>query len=601
MRQLLLTLVVLLLAGPAHARSYYLNRADVMAEVRSDGSMHVREVREVTFSGTYHAFDRMIPVARGVTLENFSLAEDRPYVMSASESPGTFRVYPLQHEVQISWFYRDTDLRPNRTFTLEYDVRGAVQRHGDVAELYWQFIEPKHEWKALNSRVTITLPQLLPASDIRAWAHGPLFGKITKAIGRADLTCNPLPPNEMVEGRIVFPTSVITSSPRQDSVTALPGILRQETAWARRANLKRVQARLGLGLPVIVLVGGIAAWLSLYRRYGREYQEPNPPEYVREPLEGWKPSEVGYLWRWGDVGPRDMTAMLMDLVRRGALRLVIQKEEHPRLGGLLGTALEDEQYVERVRHFAGGVSASEDYFVNHILFFGTSADRVSFDEFRESAKDHPTAAHDRFEHWMKLVKKEWTRPALIEPASNLAMGFGIAIGVLMFLSVFAIAPLLASPVVMLPGFVGFALIPGSMNLRRRNPQAGKALHQWQAFRRYLTDFSRLKEYPAPAIVLWEQYLVFAVTLGVAERVIEQFKALYPRMAAQGQMGTAAFTNWVSGSGNAFTSMESIGSVFSSFSTGFATATSSFSSSSGGGGGFSGGGGGGGGGGSSGAR
>ena len=442
MRQLLLTLVVLLLAGPAHARSYYLNRADVMAEVRSDGSMHVREVREVTFSGTYHAFDRMIPVARGVTLENFSLAEDRPYVMSASESPGTFRVYPLQHEVQISWFYRDTDLRPNRTFTLEYDVRGAVQRHGDVAELYWQFIEPKHEWKALNSRVTITLPQLLPASDIRAWAHGPLFGKITKAIGRADLTCNPLPPNEMVEGRIVFPTSVITSSPRQDSVTALPGILRQETAWARRANLKRVQARLGLGLPVIVLVGGIAAWLSLYRRYGREYQEPNPPEYVREPLEGWKPSEVGYLWRWGDVGPRDMTAMLMDLVRRGALRLVIQKEEHPRLGGLLGTALEDEQYVERVRHFAGGVSASEDYFVNHILFFGTSADRVSFDEFRESAKDHPTAAHDRFEHWRKLVKKEWTRPALIEPASNLAMGFGIAIGVLMFLSVFAIAPLL---------------------------------------------------------------------------------------------------------------------------------------------------------------
>jgi uncharacterized membrane protein len=270
------------------------------------------------------------------------------------------------------------------------------------------------------------------------------------------------------------------------------------------------------------------------------------------------------------------------------------------LGGLLGTALEDEQYVERVPGNNGDMSPSERYFLDSILFYKASSSRISFDDFRQEAKAHPIDAHNRFEVWQKLAEKEWTRSPLIEPKSNVAMGFGMAIGFVMFISVFAMASLIQSPLVMFPGFIGFALIPGSMNLRRRNPEAARALHQWEAFRRYLTDFSRLKEYPAPAIVLWEQYLVFAVTLGVAERVIEQFKALYPQVPDKGQMGTVVFANWVSGSGNAFSSMDSIGGMFSSFSTSFATATSSYSSSSGGGGGFSGGGGGGGGGGSSGA-
>lgn len=599
MRQLLLALVLALFASPAQARSYYLDRADVTVEVRSDGSMHVREVSDVRFSGIYHAFNRTIPTPPGVTLTNFSVSDGEPYVMDSSESPGTFRIYGQPGQTEIAWFYRDTDLQPNRTFVFEYDVDGAVQKHADVSELYWKFIEPDHEWKALNSRVTIALPQPVPAKDIRAWAHGALFGEITIQNGRVDLTCNPLPPNQVVEGRIIFPTPVIATSARQDSATALPGILSQEGSWARSANLKRLWARIGLGLPSLIVIVGIGAWLALYVIYGREYREPNPPEYVREPLEGWKPAEAGYLWRWGEVGPQDMTAVLMDLVRRGALRVTTQKEEHPRLGGLLGTALKDEQYVERVPGNKGDMSPSEQYFVSEILFY-SAAPRISLDEFRRSVQDHPMAVHQRFEAWQKLVKKEWTRPPLIEPKSNAAMGFGMAIGFVMFISAFAMVALLQSPVVMFPGFVGFALIPGSRNLRRRNPEAARALHQWEAFRRYLTDFSRLKEYPAPAIVLWEQYLVFAVTLGVAERVIEQFKALYPQVPDQGQMGTVAFANWVSGSGNAFSSMDSIGGMFSSFGTSFATATSSYSSSSGGGGGFSGGGGGGDGGGSSGA-
>lgn len=87
MRRLLLILALALLAGPAQARSYYLHRIEVSAEVREDGSMHVREMREVIFSGAYHAFDRNLPVPAGAQIENLSIAEKTERYQERHGSP----------------------------------------------------------------------------------------------------------------------------------------------------------------------------------------------------------------------------------------------------------------------------------------------------------------------------------------------------------------------------------------------------------------------------------------------------------------------------------------------------------------------------------
>ena len=36
--------------------------------------------------------------------------------------------------------------------------------------------------------------------------------------------------------------------------------------------------------------------------------------------------------------------------------------------------------------------------------------------------------------------------------------------------------------------------------------------------RYLKDFGRLDEKPPDAVVLWEQFLIFAVVFGIADKV-----------------------------------------------------------------------------------
>ena len=53
--------------------------------------------------------------------------------------------------------------------------------------------------------------------------------------------------------------------------------------------------------------------------------------------------------------------------------------------------------------------------------------------------------------------------------------------------------------------------------------------RWWAFRRYLVRFSSLPEAPAAAIVIWEQYLVYAVALGAGRQVEKQVRAVLPEL------------------------------------------------------------------------
>ncbi len=295
-----------------------------------------------------------------------------------------------------------------------------------------------------------------------------------------------------------------------------------------------------------------------------------------------------------------MTATLMDLVRRGALKLVVTTARRPILGGLLGEKTEQEYVIERVPDYEDPISDSEQYLISAVLFRDVTGDSVSLDGFQRRARSDPSGSQRRFKTWKRLAKLEAKRKVVVDPASKNAAGVMVGVGFVALIASVVLAGLSKSPTFAASAVVAVAFLPASYAILRRTREAARDLGRWQAFRRYLTDFSELERYPPPAVVLWEHYLVYAITLGVADRVIEQFQDLYPQVAAT-TASVHTFPHWVSSSGSPVSGMSSIGSVLSSFSSTLATATSAMSSSSGSSGGFSGGGGGGGGGGSSGAR
>ena len=233
---------------------------------------------------------------------------------------------------------------------------------------------------------------------------------------------------------------------------------------------------------------------------------------------------------------------------------------------------------------------------------------VNLTDFEERIKDDRQANRSSYESFSDALKREVEGRDLVERSPGRWLGpvavlLGLAGAAWFVLSLFgvnagALIPLIFSnifvfAIVAVVVWVVFRRVFGKAGsaLNRmwvRRTSKGALLHaRWQAFRRYLNDFSRMEESPPASLALWEQFLVYGIALGVAEQVLEAARLHAPPEVAQGgSFYSPGYDGSVTGpTGFSFSNLEN------DFSSAFSPPSSS---SSGGGGSFSGGGGGGGG-------
>lgn len=56
--------------------------------------------------------------------------------------------------------------------------------------------------------------------------------------------------------------------------------------------------------------------------------------------------------------------------------------------------------------------------------------------------------------------------------------------------------------------------------------------RWKGFKKYITDFSDIKNHPPKHVILWEEFLVYATAFGVAKKVTKNIKTLMPQEYSQ---------------------------------------------------------------------
>src|SRR5262245_58020825 len=67
--------------------------------------------------------------------------------------------------------------------------------------------------------------------------------------------------------------------------------------------------------------------------------------------------------------------------------------------------------------------------------------------------------------------------------------------------------------VFLEGLAGWGIVAVVLPMHLR-PPLRRRFAEWRAFRRHLQHFSSLRDAPAEAVIVWEDYLPYAVALGV---------------------------------------------------------------------------------------
>lgn len=601
----------------AQARSLEMDKLAIDAELLPDGSMQVTEHITVTFHGSYNGYFVSFPQDNTPITDILVSEKGSPYQFNPGESygpPGTYLVKQEGNKLTIDWSINASD--EQRTFDVSYRVNNLIKMHTDVAEFYRKFVSSDNGQKIGQVIVRLQLPagaeNLQQGTDIRIWGHGPLHGEV-QFTGPREVTwqIEDMPSNKFLEGRMVLPLQLFPAAPTELSTgqAGLPIIMDEEGRWAEGANRRRQEARMQVGIAILIPILTLIALFFMWRKYGKEYQAEFQGDYYRELPADYSPAELSVLWNWGQVKTHDITATLLDLARRQYITIEQELFEKKRL---LGTkevttyliSLRKEKYdAEREK-----LRPHEIDLIN-LIFSKISKGKpyLYLYDIEEYSKENSRGFYNFWLGWKNDLAaigetNEWF---LGTPSRIRWIAAGVA------LVFFLTGLILIRAEVVLPGVSIFlcsffiAFVPAKF--KRRSQPAHEDLRKWEAFKRFLLHFSNMERHEIPSLVIWEHYLVYAVTLGVAKEVMKQLEIVFPNLQEDdyrfGQYWWHSQTGFaMAGLSDNFDKIsESIQHSIQVAEKTVKAAESKSSSGSGGGGGFSGGGGGGSGGGSYGGR
>lgn len=622
-RKLALALAVLCVLGVASragAKDYWFPRVEIDVTVNADGSFHFRESRTYEFEDKYtfayyQVEKRRLSGGAPVDITDFVISENgTPFDLRSKgeieepRTPGTYWVsYDYEGDSAYGkWFYRAED--ETRTFDITYTVHDAVTVHDDFAQLYWKFIA--ESWEKPVGVVTgfIHLPPGADQDNVRGWLHAPLTSEYWIRDARTiEFRVDTLPPGQFVEMRILFPTSLVPDADVREAGAVWDRAFGEEKQWVEEANAERVRAqervksyyaaqKKGNIAAAAVAVLVLLVWFGVFWRFGREHTVPFEGDYYRELPSERPPAIVGYLYRSGSVTTDDMVATIMDLARRGHIKITETEREKPTFLGI-GGGTEYDYVLERLERNRGDLQEFEKDLL--AFLFGSPAARLhllSLNEFKKDAQKHSSQYLSWFRGWMKDAQRAAEKEGFFEKASSRMMVVSILVGVGGAAAGMLIMALTHSYLGAATFIVGFVVTLLSLLVRRRSPAGALEFAKWKALRRYLLHFSQLKDAPPQSLVLWEHFLVYGVTLGVSKEVLKQLEPHLPAMEQAAGRSFAA--GWYVGASSRFG--DGLGGSIAGLSEGLssmvAVAGSAMSTASGTGGGGSGGGGSGGGGG-----
>ncbi len=433
-----------------------------------------------------------------------------------------------------------------------YRVACAVDVWSDTAHLYWQFIGTGWDKPTSHAVITVHLPgdvvgdagaratecdptsryaasvasTPLAQGDVRAWGHGPLNGAgHASSIRRRSATrCATCPRSSYVEGSILFPREAVPAG-TPDATGAAPGADPRPGAALgrqRRTRSGRVTRPSADGCSLCSRPFRVAMLLLVLLAKARDriqevpklLEQPPEPDAVQGAL-------LWSAWR-GHLSPQNAyRAQILRLVHLGAIDM--------RAEGMV-TDPKDLTLHKRMEALDLPTKADQDF---QMLLFGTGEDAV--DEISIlNPKPRPggTEPYTRYRAWWDgarsrtgdALRRIQKGDARLESTTAFIVAGGAA-GYGVWTAAWGLG-----------GRVGWWLAPAALAclvpaLKAIPARVDRPLRErvakLAAFRRYLQRFSDLPNAPALAVVIWEQYLEWAVALGVADEVEKQVRALIP--------------------------------------------------------------------------
>lgn len=616
--------IFLLLNTVCAASDFTMQNLNFNAVLNNDGSMHVTEFWDININGETNTLFKEYDLKNGqyditnIKVKDLTSSKDFSRINSLMYHVTTDSYYAMENEdglFEIAWGVNKDN--GERKYAISYTVENAITVYNDCAELYWQFLGKSFDASIDSVNGTLTLPANVSNIDnLRVWAHGALNGEITRTNEKTiNFNVTPYFKGYGVEVRtaILEPNMFLLSNNREYK-DQLSNILSEEQEWANVANKQREneKAKQNAIKWAIIIASMIISALYIYRgiKNIKQLKETKKIgasiklDYYRDiPNEKESnPTEAAFLYYYDKTKmrahvPKIISSIMLDLSLKKFLQFEIKMNEKNK----------EEIHIKVLEEKDGTELKESEKILYQIFQTIAQKETKSFTmkDFEKYAKEHSTKLLSSIDRMSTVTEKEQEENGNFDKAKEkvknswlgkgiFAIIFAIICGIMIaaISEEFYLKGTLWTAIVVLASSLFYMIISvklaGKFSGLTQNGIDEK--EQWQGLKKYMEDFSLLNEREVPELMLWEKYLVYATTFGIADKVLQQLKVKYPEFSNDEYMRNTTYLYLMTNSSLNTTFIQSMNT---SVSRAYQASVAASSSSSGGGygGGFSGGGGG----------
>lgn len=319
-------ILFLISVSAVSAKTYEIKHAHVKALIKKNGIVSFEETRVYQFNGAYKWASFELDKRGFDKVRNIHVWEgSTPFELVDGEDPGTFEIKEKSKKYEITWYFRAED--EQRTFTITYDLEGALVSDEEWTELYWTFLGKN--WDKRNQEIEI---ELAFEEEIQtySWADGFGFENLKSRQNGWELSTNPISKRDVIRVKTHFPTAyLVNPSAIRGAINPLNGNeihLKYLQEIARKQAQSIVFHEIGTILFIPLLIASGLVFFVFYRKSKPSFEGVNLQEKAKNLT--LNPALVNPLLNSGFQTAGALKSNLMKLIFDGFIQLdVVGKEK----------------------------------------------------------------------------------------------------------------------------------------------------------------------------------------------------------------------------------------------------------------------------------
>ena len=505
-----------------------------------DPSLLARGANGEAFSINYASFSldgRTIECAGPIDLE-LSDAKSKYTRLYSDQAVGYYYARPGEG-VEIGVIMPEFSSGTHK-ISYSYSIKGIVTEIADASVFYYQYVSEINTMDIEKMSVTVNFPK---EEDPYSWLHvsKSALGVWTLSDDHRSISVQmeDVSAGEYVESRMLLTKGAYGATEKDTSLTSID-VQNEEQAWydayTREQNLRLAVTILDYILAVAAVVFGVFYLIRLKKK-NAPLELPNAPIYYREIPEGYTGGEVSPLYFYysnENYIDESISATMLELVRLGYITIAPDEKKK---NALITVLKKDEEDALRTH---------QKLVVEMLLAVKPMGTSFTMKEFEKYGKEHSEKMLKLVESYKAAIRNKSQRDGDYRkgnPAREKAQSFSIKMvgaGVaVVVLSGFASFLVSAGMFFFGAGLIIGGMIPYLFSKKVKAPltlTGQKEYDKLHALAKFMQEFSAMDEHEIPELVLWEDYMIFATAMGIADKVAEQLEIAYPEFKAMSARG-----------------------------------------------------------------